>query len=217
VKKKQRKNAQNLAAPIAEPEAPSLARRKMNRTSTIKSGRTIAEKRERLETANERSAARKKDKKKKKARIFFTSLCFLFLGGILVFLGYIFTNSQGIIRINETTEINDDFAPTIPIIDEDASALDGEITNKMKTFIGKAEQDFRDLGYTPTKAVIPTKTIREVDFYLEGYNGYIKTTINRGSAVSAEDADRLIRYLKGQNINDFTYIDVRIEHKAYWK
>lgn len=216
MKKNKRKNAQ-ITAPAPEPEAPTLARRKMNRASTIKSGRTIGEKRERLETANERYAARKKDKKKKKARIFFTSFCFLILGAILVFLGYIFTNGQGTVQVNEITEINDDYAPTIQIIDEDAGTADSKITNKMKTFIGKAEKDFRDLGYTPTKAVIPTKAIREVDFYLEGYTGYVKTVIDRGPAVSVEDADRLIRYLKSQDTSDFIYIDVRIERKAYWR
>ena len=43
-------------------------------------------------------------------------------------------------------------------------------------------------------------------------------TIDRGTAVSVEDADRMLRYLKtiGQ-IENYTYIDVRIEGKAYWK
>ncbi len=209
-----KKHSKQIEEPSPKPE-PTLARRKMNRNSTIKSGRTIAEKRERLETANERSIARKKDKKKKKFRVFFTSLCFIVLGLALAFLYHNFSSIQA--SINELTEINDDYTPTIQIIDEDASATDGKITSRMSSFIGQVERDFRDLSYIPVKAVIPTNTIREVDFYLEGYGGCIKTTIDRGSAVSVEDADRLIRYLKAQGINDFTYIDVRIEHKAYWK
>ena len=218
MKKRKQKNNQTQPEIAPKPEAPTLARRKMNRSSTIKSGRTIAEKRERLETANERSAARKKDKKKKKVRIFFTSFCFLALGAILVFLGYIFTSGQGTELSGDITESNNSNYPiTIEVIDEDEAAAGGKITSRMKTFIGQAEKDFRDSGYTPTKAVIPTNSIREVDFYLDGYTGHVKTTIDRGSAVSVEDADRLIRYLKSQGTNDFTYIDVRIEHKAYWK
>lgn len=209
-----KKRSKTPVEPPSQPAEPILAHRKMNRNSTIKSGRTIAEKREHLETANERFVARKKDKKKKNFRIFFTSLCFMTLGLALAFFVYNLINAKPSDKIVTT---NGNCAPTIEIIDEDASVTDGKITNRMTSFIGQAEQDFRDLGYTPTKAVIPTNTVREVDFYLEGHNGYVKTTIDRGSAVSVEDADRLIRYLGAQGINDFTYIDVRIEHRAYWR
>ena len=41
--------------------------------------------------------------------------------------------------------------------------------------------------------------------------------IDRGTAVSVEDADRLLRYLAGQGITNFEYIDVRLPHKAFWK
>ena len=60
-------------------EEPKLVKRKMNRKSTIVSGRTIGERRERLETKNERIAARKKDKKKKALRISFTLIGFAIL------------------------------------------------------------------------------------------------------------------------------------------
>lgn len=87
----------------------------------------------------------------------------------------------------------------------------------MKAYIARAEQDFRDLGYTPVKAVIPTGSVREIDFYLENYSGFIKTTVDRDTAVSVEDADRMLRYLAGQGTTEFTYIDVRLSGKAYWK
>ena len=64
---KSKSKAKPSAAPSSEPTTPAqpqIARRSMNRKSTIKSGRTIGEKREHLETANERAAARKKDKRK---------------------------------------------------------------------------------------------------------------------------------------------------------
>ena len=48
-----------------EDNAPELVRRRANRKSAMRSGRTIGEAREQLETRNERNAARKKDKKKK--------------------------------------------------------------------------------------------------------------------------------------------------------
>jgi hypothetical protein len=87
----------------------------------------------------------------------------------------------------------------------------------MNSYIGQAETDFKALGYNPTKVIIPNGYIRMVYFYIEGYNGYIKMTIDRGSAVSVEDADRLIRYLASQEVTDFEYLDVRTPGKAYWK
>ena len=47
--------------------------------------------------------------------------------------------------------------------------------------------------------------------------GYVKFTLDRDSAVSVEDADRMYRYLSGAGIAEYTYIDVRLPGKAYWK
>ena len=195
---------------------PELVRKRQNRQSTFKMGRTIGEKREKLETANERNAARKKDKKHKIRRIILTTVGFIILVGILIFLCFFFVGNRESEPLVELEEESVSTEPTIEIIDEDA-ASGSRITNRMKSYIGQAEQDFRDLGYKPTKAVVPTGAIREVDFYLENYPGFIKTTIDRGTAVTVEDADRMLRYLAGQGINDFQYIDVRISGKAYWK
>ena len=198
-------------------EEPKLAKRRSNKKSTIMSGRTIGEKRERLETRNERAAARKKDKKKAARRVFFTILGFVMLGvaAVLVARNFIVKNEPE--PIAEQSEPIPEYRPTIEIIDEDSSAAEGKITSRMESFIGKLERDFKDLGYRPAKAVIPTGSIREVDFYLESHPGFVKTTIDRDSAVTAEDADRLIRYLAGQGIAEYQYIDVRLPGRAFWK
>ena len=204
----------------AEPstKAPELARRRANRNSTMRSGRTIGEARERLETANERAAARKKDKKKATRRIIFTIFGFLVLIAVLVYLAIaFFSEDSELPLINNSAEPQPTYEPTIEIVDQDATATSGKITSRMNTFIGQAESSFRELGYKPIRAVIPSGAIREVDFYLDGYTGFIKMTIDRGSAVSVEDADRLIRYLAGQGTNDFTYLDVRLDKYAYWR
>ena len=202
---------------MSEGGEPKLAKRSMHRKSTIMSGRTIGEKRERLETKNERAAARKKDKRKKTLRVSFTTIGFAILALILVIICLTFINTGKTEPINEVIEEPTTYRPTIEIVDEDASSADGKITNRMTTYIGQLERDLRDLGYHPAKAVIPTGTIREVDVYLDGQSGFIKTTIDRGSAESAEDADRLIRYLAGQGITEFQYLDVRLPGRAYWK
>lgn len=194
---------------------PELAHRKMNRNSTFKMGRTIGEKRERLETANERAAARQKDKNRQIRRLVFTIISFLVLMVALVFLGFFFIGDGKPAPAAKPTEPVT-AEPTVEIIDEDAAS--GEhITNRMKSYIGQAEQDFHDLGYSSAKVVIPAGSIREVDFYLSGYSGFIKMHIDRDTAVSVEDTDRMLRYLASQGINEFQYIDVRIGGKAYWK
>ena len=195
---------------------PELVRKRQNRQSTFKMGRTIGEKRERLETANERAAARKKDKKRQARRVVFTIIGFAGLAGVLIFLCFFFVGSGEPAPVVPTEEAPVSTEPTIEITDEDASS-GSKITNRMRAFVGQAERDFRDLNYKPTKAVVPTGSIREVDFYLYGYTGFIKLYIDRGTAVSVEDADRMIRYLAGQGINDFQYIDVRLAGRAYWK
>ena len=198
------------------PEVPKLARRKDHKKSVWKSGRTIGEHREKLETASERTAAHKRNEKKKRLRLLSTAIGFLLIAGILIWLLVFFLNGNHPDNYSPTIEVL--YAPTIEVVDEDASAAaGGSITARMKEYIGQAEADFRELGYVPVKAVIPKGTIREVDFYLDGKPGFIKLIIDRGSGVSVEDADRMLRYLEGAGITNYAYIDVRIDGKAYWK
>ena len=184
----------------------------MGKKADIKTGRVIAARREQLETSSQRIAAQKKGKKKKTVRFLFVSICFLGIAVVLVFLGLQFSavNQEDIIE--ETLPAYR--KPTLEIVDEDAAATGGKISNRMNEYIGQIELDFNDLGYTPIRAVLPSGTIREVDFYFEEFSGYVKTTLDRETAVTAEDMNRMVRYLSGR---EFEYIDVRVERKGYWK
>lgn len=187
----------------------------MKRNTRIQSGRTIAERREKLETASERAETHKRNRTKQILRITFTVIGFIAAAFFVIYIIGLLFGPREDESISNTITVKP--SPTIEVIDE-ASSTTGGITSRMKDYIGQAEVDFRDLGYNPSKAVIPNGAIREVDFYLDGYNGYIKMTIDRDSAVSVEDADRMIRYLKDAGRGEtFSYIDVRIEGKAYWK
>ena len=135
------------------------------------------------------------------------------MSAVLIALCISFIKDKETEPVEIVTE-NNSPVPTIEIVDEEAASAGGKITSRMTAYIGQVEQSFRDLGYQPTRAVIPSGAIREVDFYLEGYEGFIKTIIDRGAGVTVEDADRMIRYLDGE---PFSYIDVRIDNKAYWK
>ena len=198
------------------PKPPKLASRRTNRKSGIKLGRTIAGQRERLETSSERMAARKKVQKKKITRLIITILIFVIFFGFAAYMMISFLNKDAELTTEEA-KIEVSFNPTIEIVDEDAAVSGKAMTARMKSYIGQAEVDFKDLGYQPVKAVVPSGSIREVDFYLDGVSGYIKTTIDRGTGVTIEDADRMIRYLSGIGESNFEYIDVRIDGKAYWK
>lgn len=196
---------------------PKLARRHLNKHSRIKSGRTIGERREHLETASERLEAKKKIKKRQTFRVGFTVFLFIIIitAAVIGVVFFLKTRAENEVETTPTTVVKT-YKPTIEIIDENATSGSG-ITARMSEYIGQLENDLKDLNITPVKAVIPKGGIREVDFYLDGYTGFIKTIIDRGSGVTAEDTERMLRYLKEQGINDFQYIDVRIDGKAYWK
>ena len=197
------------------PEPPKLARRRLNKHSTLKSGRTIASVRERPETTSERLEAKKKIKKRQTFRVGFTVILFLVVAAAVIVAIAIFLKNRAENEAETTpTTVVKTYKPTIEVVNENATS---GITTRMTEYIGQLETDLRDLSLTPVKAVIPAGAIREVDFFLDGYTGFIKTTIDRGSGVTAEDTERMLRYLKEQGINDFTYIDVRIDGKAYWK
>ena len=210
-----KKKSLKKEVPVAPAPEPILAHRSANRHARLKTGRTIGEQREKLETANERELARQKDKRKSHLRVFFVSFGFIVLVAILAVVYFVFVRSgeeQPIVEESEPT-----YQPTIEVVDEDAATTSGKITSRMRGYIGQAEVDFRALGYQPTRAVLPAGAVREIDFYLDGYSGYIKMFIDRPTAVSVEDADRMLRYLADQGIMDFQYIDVRLPHKAFWK
>lgn len=186
----------------------------------LRSGRVIGERREKLETASERTAAHKKIKRQQFSRVFFTVLGFAAVAVLLFIIGN-FIVSGADEKPAPVVSAALPYEPTIEIIDEDAGA-NSFISSRMKDYIGQAEFDFRALGYVPVKAVLPAGAIREVDFYLDGYPGYIKMILDRPTATSVEDADRMIRYLASHDIETWQYIDVRIEggdngNQAYWK
>ena len=198
---------------------PKLANRREHKKSVFVAGRTIGEKRERLETKRERAAAREKDKRKNRNRIIIVSLAFIAFIAILIILARIFLSrpvEEPLVVEPEPIILEE---PTIEIIDESAASSGdtGKITSRMKTYIADVESDLRNYGIIPNKAVIPAGAIREVDFYLEGYTGFLKTTIDRGAGVTSEDAERMLRYLKDQGVADFEYIDLRIDGRAFWK
>ncbi len=194
-------------------KGPKLVSRRLNKQANVKIGRTISEKRERMETSSERLENWKKGKRKKTVRVLFVILGFVAVFGIIArYMGTLVAEKTGEV---EQENIILPEKPNVPVMD--LAAGNHKITSRMNEFIVQAEQDFKELGYQLERVEIPVGSIRQMNFFVKDVVGYIKMTTDRNAAVSVEDADRMIRYLAGQGISQFEYIDVRVEEKGYWK
>ena len=194
-------------------KGPKLVSRRLNKQANVKIGRTISEKRERMETSSERLENWKKGKRKKTVRVLFVILGFVAVFGIIArYMGTLVAEKTG--EAEQGNVILPE-KPNVPVMD--LAAGNHKITSRMNEFIVQAEQDFKELGYQLERVEIPVGSIRQMNFFVKDVAGYIKMTTDRGAAVSVEDADRMIRYLAGQGISQSEYIDVRVEEKGYWK
>lgn len=173
----------------------------------MKLGRTIVAERERAESDSERMMARKKAHRKQRTSV----VVVLLMGVILGLILYI-----GVNELNERREEADEVAEVeikAQVIDEDNR---GRISTRTKVYIAQLEKDLAALGYTVTKVTLPTGTSRELYVDLEGKTGYFKVNLDRETAVTAEDMDRMVRYLEKNGVEP-EYVDVRLEEKAYYK
>lgn len=175
----------------------------------MKRGQTIVAERERVESESDRMQARRKVHRRHVTSAVLVVLLVAILG-LLAYMG-----ARGVVKEARQTVGQEDeqYEPKAEIIDESGR---GTISMRMKQYIGQIEQDFRELGYTVRRVVLPTGTSRELYVDLEGEEMYFKISIDRGSAVSAEDAVRMLKYLQERDLKP-AYVDVRLEGKAYYK
>ena len=173
----------------------------------MKSGRTIAGKREKTEIESERTRVRKHLKRTKTN----TLVLVILLAAILLVLSVI--GVKNLIEALTRNDVAEEVVYTVKaeIIDENGL---GQIGNGTKKYISQLENDLYDLGYAVKRVILPYGMMREIDVYLDGYDGYFKVSMDRDAAVSAEDIDRMVKYM-GEHL--FEYIDVRLKGKAYWK
>lgn len=181
----------------------------MGGSRKMKRGQTIVAERERAESELDRMQARKKVHRRHVTSVVLAVLMVVVLG-LLVYMG-----ARGV--VNEVKQTADgeemQYEPRAEIVDESGR---GTISVRMKQYIGQIEQDLADLGYTVARVVLPMNTSRELYVDIEGVEPYFKVSIDRGTAVSAEDIGRMVRYLEGKDLKP-AYVDVRLEGKAYYK
>lgn len=174
----------------------------------MKRGRTIVAERERVESDSERIQARKRVRRK---RIMAAAL----VGALIVMVGWLALRGIKSVVGGYEMEPTETVAYEIKaeIVDEDQG---GQISTRVKNYIGQLEQDFQDSGQTVRRVVLPAGTSRELYVDLEGEEVYFKVNMDRDSAVTVEDAVRMLKYLEERDIKP-EYVDVRIDGRAYYK
>lgn len=103
--------------------------------------------------------------------------------------------------------------PTVAIVDENVG---NNISKRVKVFVARLEADAAEKNLKVDHVTLPFQKAREVLVFFEGRKEYYKMTIERGSTVQVEDAERMIRYLDGKGLAP-EYVDIRVEGKAYYR
>lgn len=186
----------------------SRRRERQGELPQMKLGQTIVAERERVESDSERMRARKAQRRKRGAAVVIGVLMVVILG-VLLWLGarQLLDQPQDLAEVAETYEIQAE------IVDEDNT---GRISERVRGYIGQLEQDLADLGYKVTRVTLPTGTSRELYVDLEGVEWFFKVTTDRDAAMTAEDMERMVRYLRERDLKP-AYVDVRVEGKAFYK
>ena len=103
--------------------------------------------------------------------------------------------------------------PSVAIVDEN---LGENISRRVKDFVARLEDDVAAYGMRIEHVVLPLQKAREIDIYMEGRVEYYKMSLDRSSAVQAEDMHRMTLYLDQKELHP-GYVDLRVEGKAYFK
>ena len=120
------------------------------------------------------------------------------------------TEEVGVVVVPE-----EKFEPTVEIYDENGTNM---VSEKMKELVGQLESDLKDLGVKMTRVVLPAGKLREIDVNIEGMNPYFKVNTERGTGVSAEDIAKMAKYVTANDLaGKISYVDVRVEGKAFYK
>ena len=173
-------------------------------------GRTIGAEREKIQTESERTLYHEKIKRKKRISV---AIYLMILAVIALGIASIIVNLREKKAALPVEQTPNGVQPTVAIVDEAGVA----VPRKAREFVGFLEQDLKEYGITLSRAVLPRNKTREVDVYVADFEGYFKLSLDRGAGVSAEDMDRILRFLKGQGITGAEYVDLRVSGKAYYK
>lgn len=183
--------------------------RRQSKMKQMRLGQTIVAERERAESESARMQARKKAHRRQTTSILIVALMLAILG-LAFYLGMKEIWAPEDATVLETQQT---YKIQAEVVDEDHH---NQISTRVQKYIAELEQDLRSLGMRVTKVVLPTGKSRELYVDIDGMEAYFKVNIDRGTAVTAEDIQRMARYLSEQDLHP-SYVDVRLEGKAYYK
>jgi len=152
-------------------------------------------------------------------RLFISVMAVTIMASVVVYLSYgaikgimQYADEMNNAGLESTAE--EKVEPSVIIYDENGTKM---ISERVKEYVGYYELDLKALGYEVDRAVLPEKYVREIDFYIRGRKEYYKASLDRGTAVTAEDTVRMIKYLDENGIDGAHYVDVRVGGKAFYK
>lgn len=182
--------------------------RSKSKTQGIRRGQTIVAERERAESESEREATRQKVHRKHVVSVLLVTALFLVIGAL------IYVGVTSIVKSKvEPKAPEEEYKVSAEIVDETGQT---KVSSRVREYIGRLERDFAALGQRVERVVLPAGMSRTLYVDLAGETTYFKINMDRGSAVSAEDAKRMLDYLKEHDLHP-EYVDVRVEGKGYYK
>lgn len=182
--------------------------RSKSKAQGIRRGQTIVAERERAESESERMVARQKVRRKHVLSVLLVAALFLAIGG----LAYVGVSSMVQSKVQPKAPA-EEYEINAEVVDESGHT---QVSSRVREYIGRLERDFAALGQRVERVVLPAGMSRTLYVDLAGEPTYFKVNMDRGSAVSAEDAKRMLDYLKEHDLHP-EYVDVRVEGKGYYK
>ena len=156
----------------------------------------------------EHIAVRKKQQRKNAIIVL---LILILIVGLSIFIGqYI---NEKIAEREAQIVASNPTEPTVAIVDENVG---DNISKRVKVFVARLEADAAEKNLKVDHVTLPFQKAREVLVFFVGRKEYYKMTIERGSTVQIEDAERMMRYLDSKALAP-EYVDIRVEGKAYFK
>ena len=196
----------------AAPEASSAQKRMLKSSRGFRVGQTMAgDARKTLEAKRKRA----RDQKKRTFRYASVISAFCLIGIVVVVFAINFTLKQKAEREARELEMAQMSTPepTVPIIDENTG---DNISARVKSFVVNLEEDLAAKNIAIERVVLPAQKAREIRVFITERGEYYKMSLDRDSAVQAEDLARMRHYLEEKGISP-SYVDLRIEGRAYYK
>lgn len=194
------------------PEASRAQKRMLRKSHGFYIGQTMAgDARKTLEAKRKRA----KDQKKRQFKYVSVVSAFCLIGIVIVVFSINFTLKQKAEREARELELASmaEPEPTVKIVDENAG---DNVSRRVKDFVINLETDLAYKQIWIDHVVLPAQKAREIRVFIDGRNEYYKMSLDRGSAVQAEDLARMKHYLEEKGIAP-SYVDLRVEGRAYYK